>query len=41
MAEMLAGFQNVPNPSLYSVYDQWAKGQWGGVLTGTPSLPRP
>ncbi|KAL4923246.1 uncharacterized protein BDV17DRAFT_301920 [Aspergillus undulatus] len=34
MAEMLAGFQNEPNASLISVYDQWAKGNWGAVLTG-------
>ncbi|RDW90485.1 NADH:flavin oxidoreductase/NADH oxidase family protein [Aspergillus mulundensis] len=34
MAEMLAGFQNIPTPSLINVYDQWAKGDWGAVLTG-------
>ncbi|KAL4938185.1 hypothetical protein BDV06DRAFT_60960 [Aspergillus oleicola] len=34
MAEMLAGFQNTPNPSLINVYGQWAKGNWGAVLTG-------
>ncbi|KAL4957427.1 hypothetical protein BDW69DRAFT_156293 [Aspergillus filifer] len=34
MAEMLAGFSNEPNSSLINVYDQWAKGNWGAVLTG-------
>ncbi|CBF70051.1 hypothetical protein AN6167.2 [Aspergillus nidulans FGSC A4] len=34
MAEMLGGFQNIPTPALINVYDQWAKGGWGAVLTG-------
>ncbi|KAL4807376.1 hypothetical protein BDV18DRAFT_137551 [Aspergillus unguis] len=34
MAEVLAGFQNAPNESLLNVYGQWAKGEWGGLLTG-------
>ncbi|KAL4918134.1 hypothetical protein BDW62DRAFT_181891 [Aspergillus aurantiobrunneus] len=34
MAELLAGFQNAPTPSLLSVYKEWAKGNWGAVLTG-------
>ena len=43
MAEMLAGFSNEPNPSLINVYDQWAKGNWGAVLTGLlpPPLAQP
>lgn len=36
MAEMLGGFQNIPTPALINVYDQWAKGGWGAVLTGSP-----
>ncbi|KAL2832889.1 hypothetical protein BDW59DRAFT_138839 [Aspergillus cavernicola] len=34
MAELLAGSGNAPTPSLLKVYDQWAKGNWGAVLTG-------
>ncbi|KAL4746754.1 hypothetical protein BDW72DRAFT_29343 [Aspergillus terricola var. indicus] len=34
MTELLGGFQNIPTPALINVYDQWAKGGWGAVLTG-------
>ncbi|KAL6232940.1 hypothetical protein BDW75DRAFT_216389 [Aspergillus navahoensis] len=34
MAEMLAGFQNIPTPALINAYDKWAQGGWGAVLTG-------
>ncbi|BCS26389.1 NADH:flavin oxidoreductase/NADH oxidase family protein [Aspergillus puulaauensis] len=34
MAEGLAGFSNIPTPQLLNVYSQWAKGNWGSVLTG-------
>ncbi|KAL2848813.1 hypothetical protein BJY01DRAFT_211370 [Aspergillus pseudoustus] len=34
MAEMLAGFWNTPTSSLLKVYEQWGKGNWGGILTG-------
>ncbi|KAL4874627.1 hypothetical protein BJY04DRAFT_203562 [Aspergillus karnatakaensis] len=34
MAELLGGFSNTPTPSLLKVYDEWAKGNWGALLTG-------
>ncbi|KAL3457498.1 hypothetical protein BJX64DRAFT_17503 [Aspergillus heterothallicus] len=34
MAELLAGFWNVPTLNLLKVYEQWGSGNWGGVLTG-------
>ncbi|KAL2808815.1 hypothetical protein BJX63DRAFT_17169 [Aspergillus granulosus] len=34
MAELLGGFWNVPTPSLLKVYEQWGRGNWGGILTG-------
>lgn len=36
MAEGLGGFSNIPTPQLLNVYSQWAKGNWGSVLTGSP-----
>jgi hypothetical protein len=35
MAELLGGFWNTPTPSLLKVYEQWGKGSWGGILTGS------
>ncbi|KAL4863751.1 hypothetical protein BDV12DRAFT_177187 [Aspergillus spectabilis] len=34
MAEMLSGSAHTPTPSLLNVYKEWAKGNWGAVLTG-------
>lgn len=35
MAEGLGGFSNIPTAQLVNVYSQWAKGNWGSVLTGS------
>ncbi|KAL5335958.1 hypothetical protein BJX70DRAFT_374020 [Aspergillus crustosus] len=35
MVEMLAGFGNGPTPSLLKVYEEWSKGNWGAILTGS------
>ena len=34
MAEMLAGWEHNPTPSLLDVYNQWGQGGWGALLTG-------
>jgi 2,4-dienoyl-CoA reductase-like NADH-dependent reductase (Old Yellow Enzyme family) len=35
MAELMAGSEHTPTPKLLEVYNQWGKGGWGAVLTGT------
>lgn len=34
MAELLAGWDNKPTPTLLESYNQWAQGGWGAILTG-------
>ncbi|KAE8410215.1 putative FMN binding oxidoreductase [Aspergillus pseudocaelatus] len=34
MAEMLAGWEHNPTPSMLEVYNQWGQGGWGALLTG-------
>lgn len=34
MAELLAGWDNKPTPTLLESYNQWSQGGWGAILTG-------